>query len=84
MSIITKEKKEYDFDDMFIIQEETNPYGETPDYSDLIKKIKNLALDNEKEADLLNSINLLKTNISFKKRSEILKKIDRFKEENHL
>ncbi len=80
MGIISETKKEYGFEEIFNSIGEVNPFGETPDYTDLIKKIKEANIDLEVKAEIINAIKLLKTNISYKKRSTIIKKIDRLKE----
>ena len=84
MGIISETKKEYGFDEIFNSMGEVNPFGEQPNYTDLIRKIKTANIDIEEKAEILNDINLLKTNISYEKRNTIIKKIDRFKKENRL
>ena len=84
MGLISETKKEYGFEEIFASIGEINPYGELPDYTDLIEQIKRLHIDIEEKADIINAINLLKTNISYEKRNKIIKKIDRFKKENHI
>lgn len=83
MGIITKEKTEYHIDDMFLVQEDINPYKETPDYADILNKLNKIE-DKEEKETIKNLIQLLKTNISFTKRKEILNKIDRFIKKYHL
>ena len=68
----------------FDIDQSDSIYVELPkdkkeDYTQLKNKIYKLDIDKEIKANIINKINLLKTNISIKERKKIIEEIELFK-----
>ena len=68
----------------FDIDQSDSIYVELPkdkkeDYTKLKNKIYKLDIDKEIKANIINKINLLKTNISIKERKKIIEEIELFK-----
>jgi len=75
MGLVTKNNDRYGFDDS-LNNFFTVPLEEKTDYESLKNKIYNLDIDIEEKANMINNINILKSD--YREKDSIQKEIDRF------